>query len=231
MTTGITAVGGGATQVLPRRLAVVVLVAITTFSVARFVTFSTVVIDAPRARRLPRASTTSQQQIAELEASAQRDPDNATTWQQLGGAYLHRAIETADPAFYDLSGRALDRADALVPDQADDDRHRGALLLSLHEFGAGPRPRRAGHACRTRSTPTRSPCSSTPTSSSGRYDDAATTLQQLLDLRPGLPAYSRASYLRELHGDLVGAEQAMRQALTAGAGDRLRRRDGHDLPR
>jgi tetratricopeptide (TPR) repeat protein len=53
----------------------------------------------------------------------------------------------------------------------------------------------------------------------GHYDDAARDLQQLLDLRPGLPAYSRASYLRELHGDLAGAEQAMRQALTAGAGD------------
>ena len=55
----------------------------------------------------------------------------------------------------------------------------------------------------------------------GRYDDAETTLQQLLDLRPGLPAYSRTSYLRELHGDLAGAEQSMRLALTAGAGDRF----------
>jgi predicted Zn-dependent protease len=51
----------------------------------------------------------------------------------------------------------------------------------------------------------------------GQYDTARAVLQQLLDLKPNLPAYSRTSYVRELEGDLVGAEQAMRQALTAGA--------------
>ncbi|MGZ4689671.1 MAG: hypothetical protein ACXWAY_08585, partial [Acidimicrobiia bacterium] len=70
MTTGITAVGGAATSALPRRLAVVALVAITTFSVARFVDFSpstsTATATAPASPR----SRTSQQQITTLEASA-----------------------------------------------------------------------------------------------------------------------------------------------------------------
>ncbi|MGZ4755954.1 MAG: tetratricopeptide repeat protein [Acidimicrobiia bacterium] len=217
MTTGITAVGGAATSALPRRLAVVALVAITTFSVARFVDFSPSNTTAPTSTATPRPKT-SQQQIAALEVSTRRDPTNATTWQQLGGAYLHRAIETADPAFYSLSGRALDRADSLVPNQAGTAVTRGVLLLSLHEFA------RAHDlvAPISASDPYNADALAVLVDADvelGHYDDAATVLQQLLDLRPGLPAYSRTSYLRELHGDLVGAEQSMRQALTAGAGD------------
>jgi tetratricopeptide (TPR) repeat protein len=219
MTTGITAVGERAPSALPRRLAVVALVAITSFSVARFVEFSPSTSTGgsgtvAAATRNP----TAQEQIAKLESAVARDPENATTWQQLGGAYLHRAIETADPAFYNLSGRALDRADALVPNQPTTIVTRGALLLSLHEFG------RARDLVAP--IPARDPFNADALSvlvdanvELGHYDDAEAVLQQLLDLRPGLPAYSRASYLRELHGDLVGAGQAMRQALTAGAGD------------
>ena len=104
MTTGITAVGERASSVLPRRLAVVALVAITTFSVARFVDFSPSTSTSLSPTAAPR-SRTSAQQIATLETATERDPENVTSWQQLGGAYLHRAIETADPAFYNLSGR------------------------------------------------------------------------------------------------------------------------------
>jgi cytochrome c-type biogenesis protein CcmH/NrfG len=84
MTTGTTAVEGGNPQVLPRRLALVVLVAITTFAVARFVTFD----PSPSASRPTTAPsvTTPEQKIAALEASTRRDPENASTWQQLGAA-------------------------------------------------------------------------------------------------------------------------------------------------
>jgi tetratricopeptide (TPR) repeat protein len=51
----------------------------------------------------------------------------------------------------------------------------------------------------------------------GRYEDAAATLQTLLDRKPGMAALARASYLRELHGDLDGALLALQQAEIAGA--------------
>ena len=97
---------------------------------------------------------------------------------------------------------------------------RGALLLSLHEFGQA----RELVEPITGQDLFNSDALAVLVDADvelGRYDDAATNLQHLLDLRPGLPAYSRASYLRELHGDLAGAEEAMHQALTAGAGDRF----------
>lgn len=50
----------------------------------------------------------------------------------------------------------------------------------------------------------------------GRYRDAERTLQRFVDLRPGLAAYTRVSYFRELHGDLRGAAAALRLAVAAG---------------
>lgn len=47
----------------------------------------------------------------------------------------------------------------------------------------------------------------------GRYREAGRTLQALLDRKPGLPAYARASYLR----DLPGAVQAITLAVSAGS--------------
>jgi tetratricopeptide (TPR) repeat protein len=52
----------------------------------------------------------------------------------------------------------------------------------------------------------------------GRYDEAAGTVQQMVDLRPNLSSYARVSYLRELSGDVPGAVDAMRKAVDAGGG-------------
>ncbi|HZO31327.1 MAG TPA: tetratricopeptide repeat protein, partial [Chloroflexota bacterium] len=43
------------------------------------------------------------------------------------------------------------------------------------------------------------------------------TVQRMVDLRPDLASYARVSYLRELHGDVTGAVEAMQQAVQAGA--------------
>ena len=49
----------------------------------------------------------------------------------------------------------------------------------------------------------------------GDYDGAEATLNQLLDVNPGTPAYARVSYFRQLTGDLEGAQTAMQQAVGA----------------
>ena len=50
----------------------------------------------------------------------------------------------------------------------------------------------------------------------GRYGAAERSIQRLVDAKPGLAAYSRASYYRELSGDTAGAIEAMRLAASAG---------------
>ncbi len=54
----------------------------------------------------------------------------------------------------------------------------------------------------------------------GEYQEAVEVSDRLQALKPGLPAYSRASYIRELHGDSDGAIAAMRMAADAGVGGR-----------
>ncbi|RMD97971.1 MAG: hypothetical protein D6814_08505 [Calditrichaeota bacterium] len=50
----------------------------------------------------------------------------------------------------------------------------------------------------------------------GRYAEAVQTIEKMIELRPDLASYSRVSHVRELHGDLEGAIEAMGLALDAG---------------
>ena len=50
----------------------------------------------------------------------------------------------------------------------------------------------------------------------GNYDAAVKSLDKMVSIRPDLRSYSRISYLREIHGDLPGAIDAMKQAVDAG---------------
>jgi tetratricopeptide (TPR) repeat protein len=50
----------------------------------------------------------------------------------------------------------------------------------------------------------------------GHYPEAVKMADRMNQLRPDLSAYSRVSYLREIHGDVPGAIAAMRMAVQAG---------------
>ncbi|HVM00733.1 MAG TPA: tetratricopeptide repeat protein [Egibacteraceae bacterium] len=156
-------------------------------------------------------------QVAALERAVEAQPTDLASWQALGTAYTQRAFEVGDPSFYGLATRAFDRAERLGGDQAGTLLGRGHLALALHAFADA-------HAYAERALLQR------PHSAEvlgvlvdadvelGHYGSAAARLQEMLDLRPGLPALARTSYLRELHGDLEGATEAMRRAEAAGSG-------------
>ena len=154
--------------------------------------------------------------LPSLEQRVEADPTDVEGWQALGTAYVQRAAEIGDPSFYDLAERAFDQADQLSPGEAETLLGRGSLALALHRF---PEALELGMQV----------VSALPTSADalavlvdaqvemGRYDEAEESLQRMLDLRPGLPALARASYLRELYGDLPGAIEAMIRAEAAGS--------------
>jgi len=50
----------------------------------------------------------------------------------------------------------------------------------------------------------------------GNYEEAIKMADQMTALRPDLKSYSRISYLREIHGDMPGAIEAMEAAAKAG---------------
>ncbi len=50
----------------------------------------------------------------------------------------------------------------------------------------------------------------------GYYDSALACAQKMMEIRPDLRSYARASYLREIFGDYPGAIEAMKLAIDAG---------------
>ncbi len=142
---------------------------------------------------------------------------SAAALTERGNDELQRARETADPAHYARAEAAF--GEALRRDRRSVDATIGMATLALarHDFRGGLR-----YAQRARRL---GPKLARPFSvlvdaelELGRYQQAGRSLQQMIDLRPSLASYARVSYFRELHGDLVGATQAMSLAVSAGGG-------------
>ena len=122
----------------------------------------------------------------------------------LAEAYLQKARETADPAFYAKASGVLGR-----PHNEEGYATAGELALAKHDFaGALTLGRRAGAVGATIRVDALVEL--------GRYEEATAELQAMVDRKPNLSGYARVSYLRELHGDLTGAVEAMRLAVDAG---------------
>ena len=156
--------------------------------------------------------------VASLEEAVEARADDPTAWRSLGSAYVSQALQTSDPAFYSLAERAFDRATELAPEDPTILVGRGVLQLSLHRFAEAEQ---LGQEA-TAALPGNADALGVLVDAQvelGRYDEAAETLQAMLDSRPGLPALARTSYQRELRGDLAGAEDAMRRAVVAGSPD------------
>ena len=160
-------------------------------------------------------SGTLQQAIASLQARLKSLPEDAQSWATLGLAYVQEARVTADPSYYPKAEGALRRSLRLQPkDNFAADTGEGALAAARHDFtgalGWGEQAREIN-----------------PYNGNvygvigdaqielGRYDDAFATFQHMVDIKPDLSSYARASYARELQGDVPGAIADMRLALDA----------------
>ena len=143
------------------------------------------------------------------------DPRDAESWLLLARAYTDVGARTQDPDLISSATEALDRAESLAGDDPRIVVARGVLALTNHQF-ADALDLGEDAARRLPSNPDALGVLIDAQVELGRYDDAAETLQRLLDVRPGLPALARTSYLRELAGDAPAATDAMRQAVVAG---------------
>jgi tetratricopeptide (TPR) repeat protein len=213
------------------RVPIILIAAVTAFAVAFGVL--TVVNDssAPRQadaqRRVPAAaaaelsaaarSRSSNDRIRRLQAAVRAAPRSVVPYTRLAEAYLQAVRETGDPALYTRADEALRRALRIDPRDVGAITASGGLALARHDFRAGLELGRRAQRL--------APDSTQPLAvmvdalvELGRYGDAATTLQRMVDLKPNLAVYARVSYFRELHGDLDGALRAMSLAVGAGAG-------------
>jgi len=160
---------------------------------------------------------TTDQRIGRLLALLRLQPREVDGLSTLAGAYLQKVRETADAAYYARAQTALDRALRIAPADPGALTERGALQLSRHDFRDGLHDARRARAL--------APAVDKPFGvlvdalvELGRYGAAGQALQEMVDRKPDLAAYARVSYFRELHGDLSGAIDAMKLAVSAGGG-------------
>lgn len=154
-------------------------------------------------------------QIADLQARIARRPPSAQTYTGLGVAYLQKARESGDPSYYSRADAALKQALDLDAEDADTAVGLGTLALARHQF---EQALAVGEHARV-FNPYRAAAYGVIGDAQielGRYDEAAAAIQAMVNLRPDLSSYARVSYLRELRGDVPGAVEAMRRAVTAG---------------
>jgi tetratricopeptide (TPR) repeat protein len=163
----------------------------------------------------PGAST--EERIAALQRAARDQPRSAPAATALAQAYLQRARETGDPSWYVKADGLLDRARRLSPRDPAVLAASGTLALARHDFRGALRDGEAARRAAPDST-LADPVLVDALVELGRYGAAAAALQRSIDAKPTLAGYARASYLRELRGDLAGAAEAMRLAVAAGSG-------------
>jgi tetratricopeptide (TPR) repeat protein len=156
--------------------------------------------------------------IAKIEDTLRRDGERPEWMTALGHAYLQRTRETGDPSYYTKAEELFERAIAANENHDAAWTGQASLAMSRHEFTSAREL--ANQAIR------RNPGSAAAHGiladaliELGEYDLAVQALDTMVWLKPNISSYSRISYLRELTGDIIGAEKAMQMAIDAGAPD------------
>jgi tetratricopeptide (TPR) repeat protein len=151
--------------------------------------------------------------IAKAQQILQGKPNDWATWAVLGSAYVQKARVTADPSYYPKSEGALQKSLDLHPDGNDAAlTGMGALDNARHEFGKAADLARQAQAINGYGS-TSYGVLADALIQLGDYDGATAAAQRMLDLKPGVSSFTRASYDLELHGRTDEARAVLQKAL------------------
>ncbi|MCA1710156.1 MAG: tetratricopeptide repeat protein [Actinobacteria bacterium] len=151
-------------------------------------------------------------QVAQLQARLKAVPQDDRAWAALGVAYVQQARTTADPTYYPKAQGAFAQSLELMPkDNAAALTGLAVLAAARHDFPGALATVNKALAINDYDA-TAYGVKTDALTELGRYDEAVKASQRMLDLRPGTDSFSRASYQRELRGDVAGARAAMQRA-------------------
>jgi tetratricopeptide (TPR) repeat protein len=156
-----------------------------------------------------------EKKIADLQRSAERNPNKVEFWVLLGRAWVQKAREASDPGFYVNANACADVALQVSPDDRLAIDLRGLVLLNDHRF-AEARELAAKGVEKNPDDAMAWGVLSDALLELGRFDEAASAAQNMMDIKPNLPSYSRASYFRWLQGDENAALRYARLAIDSG---------------
>jgi tetratricopeptide (TPR) repeat protein len=148
--------------------------------------------------------------ITDLTRTVERLPSHFRAWHELGSAYVQKARLTADPSWYARAETAFDRSLKIrrTPDALTG---QAALAAARHDFADALRLADAALVDNAFSATTHG-VRTDALVELGRYDEAARSVDRMVELRPGTDSYARLSYVLELRGDVERATAAMTRA-------------------
>jgi tetratricopeptide (TPR) repeat protein len=155
------------------------------------------------------------QLIANLQRSADKNPAKVDYWILLGRAWVRKARESSDPGFYVNANACAEVALEVSPDDKLAYDLQGLVLLNDHKF------REAADLARRVLVAHPDDAMAYGSLSDallelGQFEEAAAAAQTMMDIKPNLPSYSRASYFRWLAGDEKTALEYARLAIDSG---------------
>jgi tetratricopeptide (TPR) repeat protein len=151
--------------------------------------------------------------IARAQQRLREVPGDYLTWAGLGTAYVEKARITGDASFYPLAEGALRESLKRRADNGTALIGLGALANARHDFGTARDWARRAIAENSYSAEAQGVLTDAETQL-GHRAAATAAVQRMLDLRPGLPAYTRAAYDLEQRGRIADARALLQRSLT-----------------
>jgi tetratricopeptide (TPR) repeat protein len=152
--------------------------------------------------------------VRRRQDDVRKTPGSAAAWVALGRAWIQQARAASDPALHLNAGAAASRALALDPRAAAALAIRGAVELDAHRFDDARRTAEAALAIAPEDLVALGVLADALVEL-GRYEAADAAAARMMALKPSLPAYARASWLRWLRGDTGPALEAIRRGIDA----------------
>jgi tetratricopeptide (TPR) repeat protein len=153
--------------------------------------------------------------ISLLQSRIKATEDDWRSLALLGLAYIQRGTQSADPTYYTKAEGAIRRSLTITKRPSFEAAlGMGVLANTRHDFETALRWGRAASEQNPYNAQARGVVGDALTEL-GRYGAATRALQKMISLRPGLAAYARVAYARELRGDVDGAIDAMERAYNA----------------
>ena len=160
-------------------------------------------------------ASTADNHIAYLQSILVRNPRDARALHRLGDAYIRKARETGDVAYFQRAERAIRQSLELTPDSAGASRHLAYVLYSLHDFdGAAVQARRAlaldetdRHAYGVLGD---------ALLEVGKDTEAELAYRRMMELGADAYGYARRAGLKSVRGDPDGAIADLERAVADG---------------
>jgi tetratricopeptide (TPR) repeat protein len=156
------------------------------------------------------------ERIKMYEALARYNPADLHYQNLLAGTFIQKMRETMDPGYLDRASKIVETV--LAADGTDYEalRLRSLIELERHNF-----TKVAEYSRELTTSSPEDPWNWGTLGDSlmelGQYDKAAEAYQRMVNMRPDLSSYNRASYYRFVSGDAAGAIEVMKRAIDAGS--------------